>query len=169
MIILFQRFQAKHWGVMPLFKSEEHETFISIEKRKLILKDSPLVPYTLLGRATTRILVTHDEEDLFVKLSWQEKARPLETTIIETARRIAAEEGMADHLPAVVASQAFEDYSTDHFRTLLGIETKGSRILCGTVFEMQVALTSVPSIVDFWKAYWDIVKCMFITITDFSY
>src|SRR5258705_8461538 len=73
--------------------------------------------------------------DLVVKVYWPEASRAREGQIIEKARQIMKGNDAVDgHLPDLICSHDFEEYSTKRIRIVFGIATESHRVLWVMLF-----------------------------------
>ena len=124
--------------------------------------------FVLFGRSTSTVEATNlsDDKNYLLKFSWQESCRPREAVVIQKAQEIGVKEGVLGNLPQLVAHAELDLASTATLTEQLGFakdadEVKGSRTLCVLAFDILEPITSLQGKA-FWKAYWEIIKCVLI-------
>ncbi|KAF8877380.1 hypothetical protein BD779DRAFT_1448596 [Infundibulicybe gibba] len=97
---------------------------------------------------------------MVAKLYWPQKSRVPEAKILEEAYRIGKGNARIEgHLPELIYTHDFDEYSTKHIRTLLGMDTEGSdRVLRLIVFCRLYPITNLVG-AEFWDAFWDCFRC----------
>jgi hypothetical protein len=97
---------------------------------------------------------------LVVKKYWPEESRPGEADVIKRAYEIAqGNNDVNGHLPVLILSYDFIEYSTKVIRIAFGIESQGHRVLRIIVFIRLYPITDLIG-EPFWKAFWECVRCM---------
>jgi hypothetical protein len=131
--------------------------------------DALKTDFVLFGRSTSTVEAINlsDRKKCHLKFSWQESCRPREAVVIQKAREIGAKGGVLGNLPHLVAHAEFDLASTAKLTEQLGFdkdanEVKGSRTLCILAFDILEPITSLQGKA-FWKAYWEIIKCVLIS------
>ena len=97
--------------------------------------------------------------ELVAKLYWPEASRVGEGEIIEKARQIAEQnKDVNGHIPDLICSHDFDEYSTKRIREALGIATEGHRVLRVMLFRQLYPITDLTG-KKFWKAFWECFNC----------
>jgi len=103
----------------------------------------------------------------FFKVAWPEICRDNEPHILRVALDRAAkhlpvehQEAVTGHLPNIVQFQEVEGTSTAIIRRLLGLPTTDSRVQLWTVSKKLSGLETLLDPMEFWKAIWEIIRCM---------
>jgi hypothetical protein len=187
LLLCFDRFTAKDWGVVTEFTEREADhcvlslpslnssspdpTFtIEIDQTKKIRGH-----FGIVGRATQMLSVTSQstvprpqgesrslkDMELVLKVYWPEESRIKEEEIIDEARRIAdGNSHVKGHLPDLIWARDFDGYSTENIRTAFGMETKSHRVLRVMLFRRLYPITELTGD-RFWKAFWQCFRCKF--------
>jgi hypothetical protein len=185
LLVCFQRFTPKDWGVISAFKPDKH----NVDRFVLSLPSSP--PHSsvdivihegdklrdhfgMVGRATEMLHATSQSKnprdvhkslgdmELVVKVYWPEASQVGEAQIICEAQRIAQEsDNVMGHLPDLINSHDFVEYSMKGIQTVFGIMTEGHRLLRVMLFCQLYPITDLIG-KKFWKAFWDCFRCMYI-------
>ncbi|KAH9990115.1 hypothetical protein BJV77DRAFT_919392, partial [Russula vinacea] len=92
------------------------------------------------------------------KVYWPEVVRAGEAEIIEKALQIAGKSDLKRHLPDLICSRDFDEYSTEVFRKAFGIKTKGHRVLRIILFRRLYPITDLIGD-QFWNAFRDCFRC----------
>lgn len=134
--------------------------------------------YGIKGRATQMLLATSisadprddsvgppgdkkkslEGQELVVKVYWPEVARAGEAEIIEKALQIAGKSDFKRHLPDLICSRDFDEYSMEVIRKAFGIKNKGHRVLRVILFRRLYPITDLIGD-QFWEAFWDCFRC----------
>ncbi|KAF8877422.1 hypothetical protein BD779DRAFT_1557532 [Infundibulicybe gibba] len=127
--------------------------------------------YGLRGRCTQVFETTSSSADprnreetlegvgMVTKVSWPQKSRVPEGEMIEMARKVGAGNSCIEgHLPDLIFTRDFDQYSTKHIRTLLGLETEGERVPRMVVFRRLYPITDLVG-EEFLKAFWECFRC----------
>ena len=94
-----------------------------------------------------------------VKVYWPEATRAGEAEIITKAVEIAGgSDDVKGHLPDLIFSHDFGQYSTNVIRKAFGIETEGHRVLRIILFRRLYPITDLTED-KFWNAFWDCFRC----------
>jgi len=181
-LLLFERFTSRDWGVIPAFNVTENDprhcllSFPSPPSHSAVditinHADKIRDHLGIVGRATQMLSAISDSKDprdvkrslegmeLVVKVYWPEASRVREGQIIEKARNIALENDNVDgHIPDLICSHDFDQYSTKRIRMALGIESKGHRNLHVMLFRRLYPITDFTG-EKFWKAFWECFRC----------
>ena len=145
LLLCFQRFTPKDWGIITAFKFAEHDS----GPCRLSIPASPSVDvdinhndkirgyFGIVGRATQVLLATSKSKypgdankslegtELVVKVYWPKESRVSEGQIIEKARKIAnRNKFVKGHIPDMICLHDFDEFSTKRIRMSLGIESK---------------------------------------------
>ena len=91
-------------------------------------------------------------QELVVKVYWPEVARAGEAEIIEKALQIAGKSDSKRHLPDLICSRDFDEYSTEVIRKAFGIKTKGHRVLRVILVRRLYPITDLIGD-QFWEAF----------------
>jgi hypothetical protein len=175
LLLCFERFTPKNWGIVSDLKPKGLEVEVSLLPfTKISIKKKIRDHYGIVGRATQLLEATSQSSDprnlseslggkaLVFKVYWPETSRASEVEIIEKARDIAREsKDVEGHLPDLVYSHDFVEYSTKEIRTAFGIhqtETKSTRVLRVILFRRLYPITDLTGD-DFWKAFWECFRC----------
>jgi Fungal protein kinase len=182
LLLCFERFTSRDWGVMPTFRSKEHDTdycLLSFPPPPTLFAVDVEINHTdkirghfgIVGRATQMLhAISHSKDprdvstslgdmELVVKVYWPEASRVREGEIIETARQIAKQNDVVNgHIPDLICSHDFGEYSTKGIRTALGIVSKGQRLLRVMLFRRLYPITDLTG-EKFWQAFWECYFC----------
>jgi len=108
-----------------------------------------------------------DDAQHFFKVAWPEICRDNGPHILRVALDRAAkhlpiehQEAVTGHLPNIVQFQEVEGTSTAIIRRLLGLPTTDSRVQLWTVSKKLSGLETLLDPTEFWKAFWEIIRCM---------
>lgn len=182
LLLCFERFTSSHWGTIPTFRLAEHHTdhcllsfptspSLSAVDIEINHNDKMRDHCRIVGRATQMLpAISHSKDprdvsetlgdvELVVKLYWPEASRVGEGEIIEKARQIAKQnDDVNRHIPDLICSHDFDEYSTKGIRTALGIVSNGHRLLRVMLFRR---LYPIPDLTGerFWKAFWECYLC----------
>ena len=181
LLLCFERFTKTHWGIIPAFRSAEFDpgrTMLSFPSPSLSTLDV-VINHTdkirdhfgIVGRATQMLHATSHSKDprdasksledveLVVKIYWPEASQIGEGKILEKAQQIAKEnDSVHGHIPDLIYSHDFDDYSTKRIRTALGIVPKGHRLLRVMLFRRLYPITDLTG-ERFWKAFRECFLC----------
>lgn len=183
LLLCFERFTPSHWGNIPIFGSAESDTdhcllsfpprppSLSTVKVEIHHTDKIRGHFGIVGRATHLLPAKSDSTDprdvseslkgkeLVAKVYWPEASRVGEGEIIERAHQIAKHnDSVNGHIPDLVYSNDFDDYSTKKIRVALGIEPKRHRLLRVMLFRRLYPITDLTGD-RFWKAFWECFCC----------
>jgi hypothetical protein len=186
LLVCFQRFTPEDWGVISAFKPNKD----SVDRCFLSFPSSPPLDivihqedklrdhFGIVGRATQMLHATSQSKDprdahkslgnveLVVKVYWPEASRIGEAQIIHTAHSIAQEnDDVMGHLPDLIYSHDFVEYSTKGIRALFGIPIKGHRLLRVMLFRRLYPITDLIG-EKFWKAFWECFHCAYTRSLD---
>jgi len=109
-----------------------------------------------------------EDAQYFFKVAWPEISRRKESLIIQTALERAEkllpvehQAAVMEHMPNVIQSQEVEGTSTAIVRRLLGLPVTGSRVQHWMISRKLSKLETIVGEPEaFWKAYWEIIRCM---------
>jgi hypothetical protein len=184
LLLCFDRFTLEDWGIIPSFIPEGGGTngcslsFLpppssssSPVEVKIIHTEQIHRHYGIKGRATQMFSGKSPSQDprdadkslndmkLVVKVYWPEASRIGEADIIDKARKIAEQNADVNgHIPDLICSRDFGEYSTKNIRTALGIASEGHRVLRVMVFRRLYPITDLIG-EKFWKAFWECFLC----------
>jgi hypothetical protein len=180
LLVCFQRLSPEDWGVVSTFRERKggqiHITFpASINSPSIDvavdLNDKLRGHFGLLGRGTHVLGARSNSADprdvrknlkgmdLVVKVYWPETSRATEDEVIKVAQGIGAtNENVKGHIPDLVRSHDFVEYSTYTFRKLLGFNTDGVRVLRVILSRRLHPITDLVGD-EFWKAFWECFRC----------
>ena len=164
LLLCFQRFTHKDWGIIPAFKYAEHGS----GPCQLSIPASPSVDidinhtdkirgyFGIVGCAMQVLLATSKSKylgdtnkslegtELVVKVYWLEESRVSEGEIIENAREIANRNQFVNgHIPDLICLHDFNEFSTKGIRMSLGIVSKGHRLLQVMLFRRLYPITNL--------------------------
>ncbi|KAF8875561.1 hypothetical protein BD779DRAFT_209435 [Infundibulicybe gibba] len=130
--------------------------------------------YGLKGRCTQVLKTTSSSKDprnrtktleaveMVSKLYWPQASRTPEAEILERARMAgekAEHNHIKGHLPDLIYTRDFDQYSTNHIRDLLGMETEGGkRVLRWIVYRKLYPITDLIG-KEFWRIFWECFRC----------
>ncbi|KAF8881740.1 hypothetical protein BD779DRAFT_1788133 [Infundibulicybe gibba] len=128
--------------------------------------------YRLRGRCTQMLKTTSSSKDprdktknlegveMVSKLYWPEESRISEVDALERARKVGeTNEYIKGHLPDLIYTHDFDQYSTKYIRELFGIETGGGkRVLRWIAFRKLCPITNLVGD-KFWRAFWECFRC----------
>ena len=182
LLICFERFTLKDWGIVSEFKFSGKEadscllsfrpppSAVDIEIN-INLTNKIRDHFGIVGRATRMLHATSqsmdprgiykslEDKELVVKVYWAEESRAGEAEIIEKALQIAQQnDDVKGHLPDLICSHDFDEYSTKVIRKAFGIETKSHRVLRVMLFRRLYPITDLIG-EPFWKAFWECFRC----------
>ncbi|KAG9074953.1 hypothetical protein FS749_013448, partial [Ceratobasidium sp. UAMH 11750] len=171
LLLVLQRFSRADWGYNLVLESRASQdtALRAVQFPGLdVSVDLNVVracSFSLVGRATVVLGASSSSpsvsgRELVAKLSWPDKKRLSEETIIEQA--IKGAPSTEDHLPKVFASS--DGYDTEVIRRQLGINQSSRRpfrVFRMTIFERLYAITSVSGL-DRIAAYVQCVKCHYL-------
>ena len=183
LLLCFDRFTPKDWGIVSEFEAAGKDAVLSFPPFPSTLKVSIDQTNKIRGRnriigRTTQILHATSESmdprgggkslrdmDLVVKVYWPEESRTGEEEIINKAREIAQQsEDVKGHIPDLIYSHDFVDYSTKEIRKAFGIEatdeskSKSHRVLRIMLFRRLYPITDLTDD-KFWTAFWQCFRC----------
>ncbi|KAF8877383.1 hypothetical protein BD779DRAFT_1475263 [Infundibulicybe gibba] len=186
LLLAFQRFDEQNWGVMEEFKtvepgkestqpSSDGDTFLHFNEPELQFKLSEKKirgHYGLKGRCTQILEATSNSQDprdptdtlegvdMVAKLYWPQESRTPEAQILAEAHRVGKGNARIEgHLPELIYTRDFDQYSTKHIRALLDLESDNSeRILRLIIFRRLSPITDLIG-AEFWKAFWECFCC----------
>jgi hypothetical protein len=187
LLLCFKRFTLKDWGLIPEFKPAGQEAVLSFPPRSLSTLEISTNQtnkirghFGIVGRATQMLHAISQSKDprdgnkslegvdLVVKVYWAESSRIGEAEI-EKAQEIAQQnDDVKGHLPDLIHSHDFVEYSTKEIRTAFGIETETNsdretdtrchRVLRIMLFRRLHPITDLVG-GKFWTAFWDCFRC----------
>jgi hypothetical protein len=187
LLLCFDRFSAKDWGIVSEFTQEEAgHCVLSIPSADPSCPDSAstiLINQTekirghlgIVGRATQMLSATSQSTisrrqgetrdlkgmELVLKVYWPEESRINEADIIDKAGGIAKENIHVDgHLPDLIWAGDFDEYSTKHIRMACDMKSEGHRVLRVMLFRRLYPITDLTG-ERFWKAFWQCFRCKF--------
>ncbi|KAF8484070.1 hypothetical protein DFH94DRAFT_338639 [Russula ochroleuca] len=178
LLLCFERFTPEDWGVVSRFHFSPQEagdhcqlTFPSGPEIDITLDNKIHGHYGIKGRATQVLGATSvsidprnekkslEGQELVVKVYWPEATRAGEAEIITKAVEIAGgSDDVKGHLPDLIFSHDFGQYSTNVIRKAFGIETEGHRVLRIILFRRLYPITDLTED-KFWNAFWDCFRC----------
>ncbi|KAG1768849.1 hypothetical protein EDD22DRAFT_843893 [Suillus occidentalis] len=186
LLLAVQRMPYAEWGYNRLFELVDEssgEVRVDIGEVDLtfdLKSDKRVTHFGLRGRATTVFPVEskalsalmptlphhnphNPTSELVAKLYWPEEERESEAEILQKVYDIAEKdtEGKVKyHVPEMVWSHKFEDTSTAHIRTALGLKDpeRGRRVLYIIVFKKLDPITDLSED-EFLSAWWQIILC----------
>ena len=185
LLLCFDRFAAKDWGIVTEFTERETgHCVLSLPSLDLSCPDSAFTikigltdkirdHYGIVGRATRMLSATSQstisgpqgksrnlkDTELVVKIYWSEASLIDEAKIIERANQIADQnEHVKGHLPDLIWSCNFAEYSTRNIRTAFGIKSERHRVLRIMLFRRLYPITDLTGD-RFWKAFWQCFRC----------
>jgi hypothetical protein len=178
LLLCFQRFTPEDWGVVSRFHFSPQEagdhcqlTFPSGPEIDITLDNKIHGHYGIKGRATQVLGATSvsidprnekkslEGQELVVKVYWPEATRAGEAEIITKAVEIAGgSDDVKGHLPDLIFSHDFGQYSTNVIRKAFGIDTEGHRVLRIILFRRLYPITDLTED-KFWNAFWDCFRC----------
>ena len=180
LLLCFQRFTPKDWGIITAFKFAEHDS----GPCRLSIPALPSVDvdinhndkirgyFGIVGRATQVLLATSKSKypgdankslegtELVVRVYWPEESRVSEGQIIKKARKIAnRNKFVKGHIPDMICSHDFDKFSTKRIRMSLGIEFKSHyRLFRVMLFRRLYPITDLTG-KKFWDAFWECYDC----------
>ncbi|KAF8877421.1 hypothetical protein BD779DRAFT_110091 [Infundibulicybe gibba] len=93
------------------------------------------------------------------KLYWPERSRVPEPAILGMAREAGKGNRHIDgHLPDLIYTHDFHQYSTTRIRILLGMKENDERVLRLIVFRRLYPITDLVG-AEFWEAFWECFRC----------
>jgi len=120
-----------------------------------------------LGTSSGPNTTTTDDAQHFFKVTWPEIHRDKEPRILRVALDRAAkylpvehQEAVTGHLSNIVRFEEVEGTSTATIRRLLGLPTTDSRVQLWTISKKLSGLETLLDPMEFWKAIWEIIRCM---------
>jgi hypothetical protein len=182
LLLCFERFTSRDWGIIPTFKFADHDndhcllsfppspSFSAVD---VVVNHADKIRnhFGIVGRATQILpAISHSKDpqdvskslgdmELVVKVYWPEASRVAGGEIIERARQIAKQNDVVNgHIPDLICSHDFDEYSTKEIRTALGIVSKGHRLLRVMLFRRLYPITDLTG-EKFWKAFWECFCC----------
>jgi hypothetical protein len=181
LLLCFERFTPKNWGIVSGLIPKGQEAKVSFPPSAPLLEisiDQTIRGhYGIVGRATQMLEARSQSNDprnpakslegteLVLKVYWPEASRASEVEIIAKADEIAQRnDDVKGHLPDLIYSHDFVEYSTKEIRTGFGIEarteteTKSTRVLRVILFRRLYPITDLTGD-DFWKAFWECFRC----------
>jgi hypothetical protein len=184
LLLCFERFTLSDWGIISEFKLAEpprpddnHGLLLlplSHPHSKVKVKTNHSIRghFGIVGRGTQMLLADSESNDpreadkslvgmkLVVKVYWPEASRAGEAEIIEEARNIAKQvDGVNGHIPDLIYSHDFNEYSTKIIREALNIKPKvGDRVLRIMLLRRLDPITDLTG-EEFWKAFWECFTC----------
>ncbi|KAJ7592390.1 hypothetical protein C8J56DRAFT_745552, partial [Mycena floridula] len=166
LIMLFQRFPNLMWGHSDRFSTTGKVTTIRIDGKTYTSEEDRTTRYTLNGRGTVTLRLCQSGESEYtaiLKTSFPDKNRLSEVEAIKKCVQLANGDAMIlDHIPKIIGSEDFPDFSTSKIRRILEIFGDGeSRIPRAVVFELRVTITQLKG-EELWVTFWDIVRCHFL-------
>jgi hypothetical protein len=127
--------------------------------------------FGIAGRGTQMLHVLSQSKDprdvsksladleIVAKLYWPEESRPGEGDVIKKAYEIAQHnEEVNGHLPELILSHDFGEYSTKSIRVAFGIQSKGHRRMRLMLFVRLYPITDLIG-EPFWRAFWECFRC----------
>jgi hypothetical protein len=185
LLLCFERFSPKDWGIISTFKSvglpghDANRCLLSFPSTlslsdiqvEINCTDKIWDHFGIVGRAT-QILPAHSQSkdprdsdksledmELVVKVNWSEASRAGEAEIIEKAHQIAKwDDHVNGHIPDMICSHDFNEYSTKRIREALGIASEGHLVLRVLLFRRLYPITDLTG-EEFWKAFWECFLC----------
>ncbi|KAJ7592564.1 hypothetical protein C8J56DRAFT_778892, partial [Mycena floridula] len=166
LIMLFQRFSNPMWGHSDRLTKSGPVTTIKIDQATYTSREDSKSRYTLHGRGTVMLHLCPSGESKYtaiIKTSFPSENRLSEIEAIRKCIQLAAGDIMIlDHIPKVIRSEDFPDFSTSKIRRILGIFREGrSRIPRAVIFELRVPITQLEG-KELWVAFWDLIRCHFL-------
>jgi Fungal protein kinase len=195
LLLCFDRFTTKDWGIITEFtEGEAGHCVLSLPSLDSSCPDSTFTTeisqtdkirdhFGIVGRATRMLSATSQstisgpqgksrnlkDMELVIKISWPETSLMDEAKIIEKANRIADQnEHVKGHIPDLIWSCNFAQYSTREIRATLGIKSKSKskssskvkshRVLRIMLFRRLYPITDLTGD-RFWKAFWQCFRC----------
>jgi Fungal protein kinase len=179
LLLAFQRFKSEDWGVVPQFSAtntnEGHFTFPSSPNASLLKaivnQDKLYDFYGLIGRGTQVVSARSDARDprnnrdslggkeLALKAYWPEESRDSEEKLISLAKKCGEKHKEVEgHIPDVIRSADFPEFSTKHVRDALGLESKDQRVFRVMLVRRMYPITDLFG-EPFWNAFWECFRC----------
>jgi hypothetical protein len=177
LLLCFERFTPKDWGIVSELKPERKGAVLlpSVSPLEISIVQTNKIRghFGIVGRATQMLHVrsqsNHPRDpskglkgmDLVFKVYWPEASRASEAEIIDKAHQIARQnDDVKGHLPDLIYSHDFVEYSTKEIRTAFGIETetRSPRVLRVMLFRRLYPITDLTGD-KFWTAFWECFRC----------
>ena len=182
LLLCFERFTHRDRGIIPTFQLAENDAdhcllsfpsspFISAVDIVINQSDKIRNHFGIVGRATQMLPANSQSKDprdvgkslgdmeLVVKVYWPEASWAGEGQIIDKARQIAQQNDYVNgHLPDLICSHDFDEFSTKEIRTALGMPTQSYRVLRAMLFRRLYPITDLIG-ERFWKAFWECFRC----------
>jgi hypothetical protein len=169
LLLCFERFTSEDWGVISAFRFAEGDVGhcllsfpssppLSAVEIEINHTDKIRDHFGIVGRATQILPADSQSKDprdadkslkdmeLVVKINWPEASRAGEAEAIKKAREIAEEKvDVRGHIPNLICSCDFNDYSTNRIREGLSIITdvKDHRLLRVMLFRRMYPITDL--------------------------
>ncbi|KAJ3510516.1 hypothetical protein NMY22_g15960 [Coprinellus aureogranulatus] len=137
-LLALQRFNSRHWGFLPGFEKLISQQTFALDLTELwtdgrqrgeritfVGRKDDMVkpPYELEGHSTSVLFGSVDgragQQNVVLKLSWQETIRPLEKVFIDEARKRfdgVEEYNPCDFLPTILAAHEYVEFQSRYFR-----------------------------------------------------
>ncbi|KAF8881762.1 hypothetical protein BD779DRAFT_1473240 [Infundibulicybe gibba] len=156
LLFAFQRFDSQNWGEMKEF--EQVKTNRPRSRIQTMPERKIRGHYGLKGRCTQVLKTTSSSKDprdrtksletvRWSRSLWPQASRTPEAEILETARMAgekAEHKHIKGHLPDLIYTRDFDQYSTDHIRDLLRMASKGGkRVLRWMVYRKLYPITDL--------------------------
>jgi len=179
LLLCIQRFDSDNWGIISAIRRPE----TTPKQHSISIPLSPSVDvtfdpdnklrghYGIVGRGTQAFLAQSESTDprdgtktlvkvdLVLKTYWPETSRTPEDHIVRKAMKIGeTNHHVAGHLPDIICSYDFVEYSTGIIRKHLGIPTKGNRVFRIIVSRRLYPITDLVG-ENFWNAFWECFRC----------
>jgi hypothetical protein len=180
LLLCFDRFNDCDWGIITsLTKCEDGRcqlTFPSSPSHSavdIIINPAEHIRhhFGLLGRRTQMLPALSQSKDLrdasksladlelVAKKYWPEESRTGEADVIKKAYKIAQRNNDVNgHLPVLIISHDFTEYSTKGIRVAFGIQSQGHRVLRIILFVRLYPITDLIG-EPFWKAFRECFRC----------
>ena len=182
LLLCFERFNVKDWGVVSGFKFLGQEadhcqllfrppSFNVDIEININLTNKIRDHFGIVGRATRMLHATSqsmdprgiykslEDKELVLKVDWAEESRAGEAETIEKALQIAQQNDNVDgHLPDLICSHDFDEYSTKIIRKAFGIKSNNHRVLRVMLFRRLYPITDLVGD-KFWKTFWECFRC----------
>jgi len=100
-----------------------------------------------------------EDVELVNKVYWPDASRTGEGLIIQSAQGIAEDnDHVKRHLPDMICSPDFDEYSMRQIRVIVGIASEGHCMLQIMLFHWLYLITELIG-ESFWKAFWECFCC----------
>ncbi|KAG1768856.1 hypothetical protein EDD22DRAFT_999864 [Suillus occidentalis] len=192
LLLAMQRMPYAEWGYNRLFEPVdgssgevrvpdedigEVDLTFDLESDKRVthfgLRERATTVFPVKSKALSALIPTlphhnphNPTSELVAKLYWPEEERESEAEILQKVYEIAKKdtEGKVKyHVPEMVWSHKFEETSTAHIRTALGLKDaeRGRRVLYIIVFKKLDPITDLSED-EFLSAWWQIILCHYV-------